>query len=196
LSRSSFLLAQAWPGALPFIPTRLRFEDYLLRRYSRSQGFHVGYCDAVQTHRRAMVSRNNIVADLVVEGLATLMKTLINAGLRATAPGAFQFAPCPALDDQDLRTLWGQLVAPLTRQEGAGAGRRSPYWQFYQALVREEALDLMDPGPFVARHRQRLRTAYQESLDGRDLVAIGSLLRNRSYRLTLAGPDAIAVRSG
>jgi hypothetical protein len=53
-------------------------------------------------------------------------------------------------------------VAPLTRQEGAGAGRRSPYWQFYQALVREEALDLTDPGPFVACHRQRLRTAYQE----------------------------------
>jgi FkbM family methyltransferase len=33
----------------------------------------------------------------------------------------------------------------------------------------------------------------QESLDGRDLVAIGSLLRNRGYRLRAEGPDVIAV---
>ena len=149
-------------GTIPFIPTRLRFEDYLLRLYSQRQAFHVGYCEAVQTHERAMTSRNTLVADQVIEGLATIMKTLINSGLRDTGPLAFQFEPCPALEARALRTLWQQLVAPLTDHASAGAGRRSPYWNFYRALVRAEALDLTDPGPFVAWHLPRLLLAYRE----------------------------------
>jgi hypothetical protein len=150
-------------GTIPFIPTRLRFEDYLLRLYSQRQAFHVGYCESVQTHRRAMTSRNNIVGDFVIEGLATIMKTLINAGLRETGPLAFEFEPCPALDDRDLQVLWHQLVEPLSGpQAGTGASKRSPYWHCYKALVREEALDLTDPGPFVAFHFQRLQVAYRE----------------------------------
>jgi hypothetical protein len=170
-------------GTIPFIPTRLRFEDYLLRLYSRRQAFHVGYCEAVQTHRRAMTSRNHIVGDFVIEGLATLMKTLINAGLRETGALAFQFNPCPALDGRALRTLWHQLVEPLTGpQAGTGAGRRSPYWHGYKALVREEALDLEDPGPFVAFHLERLRVAYQEL---RQAMALWPRLLDHARRLPL-----------
>jgi hypothetical protein len=33
----------------------------------------------------------------------------------------------------------------------------------------------------------------RESLDGRDLVVIECLLRNRGYRLHAAGPDAVAM---
>jgi hypothetical protein len=167
-------------GTIPFIPTRLRFEDYLLRLYSQRQAFHVGYCDAVQTHCRAMTSRNNIVRDFVIEGLATIMKTLINAGLETTGPFTFQFEPRPALEDRSLRTLWHHLVEPLTQQTGTGAGRRSPYWNFYKALVREEALDLTDPGPFVACHRQRLLVAYREL---RQAMALWPLILDHARRV-------------
>jgi len=180
-------------GTIPFIPTRLRFEDYLLRLYSRHQGFHVGYPDVVQTHLRAMAGRNNTVRDLVIEGLATLMKQMINAGLRETGPLAFRFDARPALADAGLRDLWARLVAPLeTLPDGGRAGQRSPYWHFYQALVREEALDLHDPGPFIARARVQLLAAYQ---DLRAAMALWPRIQARAWRVPLRPRHLPAARS-
>jgi hypothetical protein len=170
-------------GTIPFIPTRLRFEDYLMRLYSLRQGFHVGYTDVVQTHRRAMAGRNNTVRDLVIEGLATLMKQLINAGLRETGAFAFRFEARPALEDAGLRALWEALVAPLTcLPDGCHAGQRSPYWNFYKALVREEALELEDPGPFIACYRDRLLAAYQ---DLRAAMALWPRILEHAWRVPL-----------
>ena len=155
-------------GSIPFIPTRLRFEDYLLRLYSKWEGCHVGYCAAAQTHGRSMVNRNNIVADFVIEGLATIMKKLINSGLRSSSACRFDFEPRPALADEALRSLWRSLVAPL-EDAASGVARRSPFWPLYRALVEKEALDAQDPQPFVAAHRPRLLAEYSGLLKAMDL---------------------------
>ncbi|MGA2081899.1 MAG: hypothetical protein ABSH53_15005 [Holophaga sp.] len=149
-------------GTIPFIPTRLRLEDYLLRAWSRLAGIRVGYCDAVQTHLRSMASRSHLVADCVNEGLATLFKTMINAGLCAADRVAFRFDARPALEDEELRALWFALVEPARHPEDHPGAWHSPFWNRYRELVREQALDLDDPGPFIVRGRARLRSAYQD----------------------------------
>ena len=149
-------------GTIPFIPTRLRLEDFLLRAYSRQEGIHVGYCAAVQTHLRAMTSRNHIVADAVNEGLATLLKTMIQAGLCGTGPLQFQFEARPESPDRGLQALWASLVEPLNNPESRPGAWRSSSWELFRSFVWEQVLDLEDPGPFIGQKRGQLLDAYAD----------------------------------
>jgi hypothetical protein len=115
----------------------------------------------VQTHLRAMAVRRSIVADFANEGLATLLKTMIQTGLRGTGPVQFRFAARPQVREADLTALWASLVEPLKRPERCPGAWRGLSWSLYRALVLEQALDPDDPGPFNVRMRAQLLAAYE-----------------------------------
>lgn len=123
----------------------------------------------MQTHLRAMAVRRSIVADFANEGLATLLKTMIQTGLRGTGPVQFRFAARPQVREADLTALWASLVEPLKRPERCPGAWRGLSWSLYRALVLEQALDPDDPGPFNVRMRAQLLAAYEDLRTAMDL---------------------------
>jgi len=61
-------------GLPPFIPTSLRFEDYIFRIWSQKQDIASAHVDATQTHRRSPSNRPSLADDYLNEELSAVLK--------------------------------------------------------------------------------------------------------------------------
>lgn len=142
-------------GFICFLPTKLRFEDYIFRTYSRKPDIHVGYCHAVQTHTRAMANRNNIVQDFVIEGIATLIKKSIINGIKGISDLEVKLEKDPSYDVKELYSLWNTLM-----DYSRLADPNSPHGQAFIDAVKNEAMSTESKGQFVATFTKRIDEEY------------------------------------
>jgi len=61
-------------GLPPFIPTSLRFEDYMFRIWSQKQEIASAHVDGTQTHKRNPSNRPSLASDYLNEEIATILK--------------------------------------------------------------------------------------------------------------------------
>lgn len=61
-------------GLPPFIPTSLRFEDYMFRIWSQKADIASAHVDGVQTHRRNPSNRPSLASDYLNEELSAVLK--------------------------------------------------------------------------------------------------------------------------
>lgn len=61
-------------GLPPFIPTSLRFEDYMFRIWSQKKDIASAHVDATQTHRRSPNNRPSLAEDYLNEELSAILK--------------------------------------------------------------------------------------------------------------------------
>lgn len=131
-------------GFICFIPTSLRFEDYIFRLYSKHPSIHVGYADAVQTHERSLSNRNNIVKDYVIESIATIMKKKIMAGVRNISDLAVKLEADPQYDRDELVAVWQSLM----NLREISAGHEGDTYRTFTANLEREAFSLESPEDF------------------------------------------------
>ena len=68
-------------GLPPFFPTRLRFEDYIYRRWIQQEGIVAAHVDAAQNHAKSSYMRNPLAAEIFNEEIANLLKRKIKASV-------------------------------------------------------------------------------------------------------------------
>ncbi|MCC7570233.1 hypothetical protein KO465_02715 [Candidatus Micrarchaeota archaeon] len=134
-------------GFICFLPTQLRFEDYIFRKFSHKPNIHVGYCPAVQTHCRNMENRNNIVKDFIIEEIATIIKKTIINGVKSIDELKVRLEKNPSYDVNDLYELWNSLIR-LSKQTNI---HQIPGEVFYDKIL-EGAISVDGPGEFVSFH--------------------------------------------
>ncbi|MFA4953114.1 MAG: hypothetical protein WC584_02750 [Candidatus Pacearchaeota archaeon] len=61
-------------GLPPFIPTSLRFEDYMFRIWSQKQDIASAHVDSTQTHKRNPSNRPSLAEDYLNEELSAILK--------------------------------------------------------------------------------------------------------------------------
>jgi hypothetical protein len=64
-----------------FLPTRLRFEDYIYRLWVQQNGIAAAHVDAAQNHTRSNYMRNPPAAEVFNEEVSNLLKRKIKASL-------------------------------------------------------------------------------------------------------------------
>jgi hypothetical protein len=128
-------------GLPPFIPTRLRFEDYLFRIWStKHRGVASAHVDAMQTHKRSPYNRPPLASDYLNEELSAVLKGELRRLTRSVDDISVKF-------EDDLRVESGLVESMLKRarrlhktaQEKAleFPDRRSYFLQFGNALHHE-----------------------------------------------------------
>ncbi len=142
-------------GFICFLPTKLRFEDYIFRHYCKKPDIHVGYCPAVQTHERAMANRNSIVRDYVIEGVATIIKKAIINGVSGISELEVKLSKSPSYNIGELYGLWQSLIdfskkVDLSNRHGEA---------FYD-MIKEEAVSMENAGEFVAKYAKKIDEEY------------------------------------
>ena len=144
-------------GFICFLPTKLRFEDYIFRSYSKKPEIHVGYCPAVQTHSRSLANRNNIVKDFVIEEIATVIKKSIINGVMGISELEIRLAKDPSYDVKELYDIWNQLAEYLSKMDITTA-----HGEAFADALKEEMISTERAGKFVANFTQRIDEEYSK----------------------------------
>jgi hypothetical protein len=159
----------------------------LLRTHGRFKFVQVGAHDGIQFDGLFRLVTAHRLPGLVLEPLSDLFGRFETgtAGIASLQPHHHLRSGIPA---EVMRTEVVPCL-PLMEVVEAHGFLDAAYLQIDTEGFDAEVIRMID----FKRFHPALIKFEQESLEGRDLVAIGSLLRNRGYRLHAAGPDAIAV---
>ena len=124
-------------GLPPFIPTSLRFEDYLFRIWSQKPDITSAHVDATQTHRRSPSNRPSLANDYLNEELSAILKDelrRLNTGIEDLT---LTFDEGLNIDPDRIREIFdrGQKLHTKAQAKAKDAfDRKGHYIQFANAL--------------------------------------------------------------
>ncbi len=151
-------------GLPPFIPTKLRFEDYVFRIWvannPRVATAHVG---AVQTHHRSPFNRTSIPKDYHNEELANYMKTELVRNLSGVGPLTVEFDGAIKFNGQRSRDMMADARALYQKAIIAAEERPTEERGYFINFANDlyHAFDGFNLDKFVRKSQERLSEEYQ-----------------------------------
>jgi len=128
-------------GLPPFIPTRLRFEDYLFRVWSNMhKGVASAHIDAMQTHRRSPNNRPPLASDYLNEELSAVLKNELRRLAKSADDISVKFENDLKVNPQDIKAMLKKarkLHKIAHDKELEFPDRKSYFLQFANALHHE-----------------------------------------------------------
>jgi len=124
-------------GLPPFIPTRLRFEDYIFRIWSQKPDVASAHVDATQTHKRDPTNRSSLAEDYLNEELSAILKDelrRLNSGIEDIT---LSFNDGLSIDQDKIEEIFqrGQKLYAKTQEKSKDAfDRKGLYIQFANSL--------------------------------------------------------------
>jgi hypothetical protein len=149
-------------GLLPFIPTRLRFEDYVFRLWTKREDVASAHVDAVQTHRRSPFNRHSLPSDYYNEELANFLKKQLISLTESINPTSITFNGELNIEENDLEEMVRR--AEVLRKRALEKIKKSPERKsFYIPFANDfhqiyEEFDLYD---FSHSTREKLHKEYE-----------------------------------
>ena len=114
-------------GLPPFLPTRLRFEDYIYRLWVQQDGIASAHVDAAQNHTRSNYMRNPPAAEIFNEEVSNLLKRKIKDSVTRLDELSIGFEYEGEVTAQDADEILGKIVALYGRAlEGAERAATPP----------------------------------------------------------------------
>ena len=88
-------------GLPPFLPTRLRFEDYGFRVWLQHPDLAAAHVNAVQTHYKNPYGRDCLARDIWNEEMTAFLKPLLRVGAKELNPTSILFEVEPIVNRSD-----------------------------------------------------------------------------------------------
>ncbi len=92
-------------GLPPFLPTRLRFEDYGFRVWLQHPDLAAAHVNAAQTHYKNPYGRDSLARDIWNEEMTTFLKPLLRLGAKELKPTSIDFDVEPRVDKNDAERI-------------------------------------------------------------------------------------------
>jgi hypothetical protein len=110
-------------GLPPFLPTRLRFEDYIYRLWIQQEGVAAAHVDSAQNHIRSNYMRNPPAAEIFNEEISNLLKRKIKDSVSRLDDLGIAFDYEGEVTGQDASEILEKIVALYRR---AAEANQSP----------------------------------------------------------------------
>ena len=120
-----------------FIPTSLRFEDYLFRIWSQKENVASAHVDATQTHKRSPSNRPSLASDYLNEELSSILKDELRRLNNGISDLTLSFDDGLLIDPDKIQEIFdrGQkLHARAVAKSNDEFDRKGHYIQFSNAL--------------------------------------------------------------
>jgi hypothetical protein len=113
-------------GLPPFVPTWLRFEDYIYRLWIQQDGVCSAHVDAAQNHTKSNYMRNPPAAEIFNEEVSNLLKRKIKSTLTRMDDLSIAFAYEPEVTAQDAEEILTKTTQLHRRAMQAAESEKNP----------------------------------------------------------------------
>ena len=147
-------------GLPPFIPTALRFEDYIFRIWSQKEGVASAHVKAVQTHKRSP-SRPSLASSFLSEELAAVLKRELRRLAKNIYATHIEFSKNLEITKEDINNiiLRGRQIRDRAKKEAKIRIEESRYF-LNLAKEMEETFFNFNRQIFEAKIRKILKVEF------------------------------------
>ena len=145
-------------GLPPFIPTSLRFEDYMFRIWSQKKDIASAHVDATQTHRRSPNNRPSLASDFLNEEVSAILKDELRRLNTEIEDLTLTFDDGLHVDKDQINEIFSRgqkLYAKAQSKSNDTYDRKGYYIQFANALF--EAYNRFDKEAFYQNISETLK---------------------------------------
>ncbi|MDP2736544.1 MAG: hypothetical protein Q8O59_02025 [bacterium] len=176
-------------GLPPFIPTTLRFEDYLFRIWSQKEGIASAHVGAVQTHKRSP-NRPSLASNFLSEELTAVLKRELRKLAKDIYATHIEFGQDLEITKEDICQMIsrGRQIKDRAKKEAKIRIKESQYF-FDLAKDMEKNFFDFDERIFEAKIRETLKAEFDLLLKTMETwpkileasLALPKIIKNLSY---------------
>jgi len=148
-------------GLPPFIPTVLRFEDYIFRIWTQKENVATAHVNAVQTHRKSL-NRPSMASSFLNEEMAALLKRELRRLAKSLYATHIEFGSNLEITEKDLRSILEKGLAIKDKAEKEARRRpRESHFFFKLANDMDVVFDSFDAKTFGKKTRTILAKEFE-----------------------------------
>lgn len=143
-------------GLPPFIPTSLRYEDYIFRLWLTWNKVASANVAAIQTHKRSSTNRPSLADDFINEELTKIMKNGLRSAINKITQVSIDFKPIDFSDSEILQSFNEAKIMSEKLAEKMSSNKSDPHYFQDFSLALYNNFSGFDDKVFLLKTRNRL----------------------------------------